>query len=128
MNQKKLTKKRVAELYRFLSDAKMSRLEDNERIDIIKLLRSMKPIGTEVLDALNEAINKAKDIYPDNTERVADIVNKSMEDLWMQKACINIRVLSRETIDRLALSNDWTFSLIDEMENEFCNEQNKKES
>ena len=43
-----------------------------------------------------------------------------MEDVWHAEADIDIRVLSHDTIERLALSNDWTFSLIDEVEEEFC--------
>ena len=59
MEQKKQTKKRITELYHFMSDAKMQKLKDDEKIALIKLLRTMKPIAVEVMDALHEAADKA---------------------------------------------------------------------
>ena len=120
MEQKKQTKKRITELYHFMGDAKMQKLKDDEKIALIKLLRTMKPIAVEVMDALHEAADKAAESYPDDAGKAAEITNGAMEDVWHAEADIDIRVLSHGTIERLALSNDWTFSLIDELEEEFC--------
>ena len=120
MEQKKPTKKRITELYHFMSDAKMQKLKDDEKIALIKLLRTMKPIAVEVMDALHEATDKAAESCPDDAGKAAEITNGAMEDVWHAEADIDIRVLSHDPIERLALSNDWTFSLIDELEDEFC--------
>ena len=55
-----MTKKRIAELYRFLSVASMKRMNDDEKIAFIRLLRQMKPVFTEMNEAVNDAIEKAK--------------------------------------------------------------------
>ena len=114
------TKKRVTELYRFMRDAKMTKLNDEEKISLIRLLRKMKPVAVEVMDATNEAKERAMKEYPDDATKVAELTQKAMEDLWYDEADIDIRVLSHDVIDKLAISNEWTFSIIDEIECEFC--------
>ena len=126
-----MTKKNINEVFNFLQGARMSRMKDNEKIQIIKLLRVMKPVAKDLQDAANDAAEKARKEYPDDMQKVIELVNKSMEDLASQEAIgIDTQVLSPDAFERLCLSNDWTFGQIDELEqilvNPATDDQNKK--
>ena len=110
-----MTKKRVAELYRFLSVASMKRMNDDEKIAFMRLLRQMKPVFTEMNDAVNDALEKAK-AEMDDESHIAEFVNKAVEDLAEQEAGIDVRVMKADVFDRLHLSNDWNFAQINELE------------
>ena len=112
-----MTKKNINEVYNFLQGARMSRMKDDEKIQVIKLLRGMKPVAKDLQDAANDAVEKARAEYPDDTQKVMELVNKSMEDLANQEVIgVETRVLAPDTFERLCLSNDWTFGQIDELE------------
>ena len=112
-----MTKKNINEVYNFLQGARMSRMKDDEKIQVIKLLRGMKPVAKDLQDAANDAVEKARAEYPDDTQKVMELVNKSMEDLANQEVIgVETRVLTPDTFERLCLSNDWTFGQIDELE------------
>lgn len=112
-----MTKKNINEVYNFLQGARMSRMKDDEKIQVIKLLRGMKPVAKDLQDAANDAVEKARAEYPDDTQKVMELVNKSMEDLASQEVIgVETRVLTPDTFERLCLSNDWTFGQIDELE------------
>ena len=106
-----MTKKRVAEIYRFLSVASMKRMNDDEKIAFMRLLRQMKPIFTE----MNDALEKAK-AEMDDESHIAEFVNKAVEDLAEQGADIDVRVMKADMFNRLCLSNDWNFAQINELE------------
>ena len=125
-----MTKKNINEVYNFLQGARMSRMKDDEKIQGIKLLRGMKPVAKDLQDAANDAVEKARAEYPDDTQKVMELVNKSMEDLASQEVIgVETRVLTPDTFERLCLSNDWTFGQIDELEQMLVKpveEQNEK--
>ena len=112
-----MTKKRIAELYRFLSQASMKRMTDNEKVAFIRLLRDMKPVFTEVQNAANDALENAKKDC-DDQQRVIMLVDRAMEDLTSQTCNIETHKMSSEMFDHLCLSNDWNFAIIDELESE----------
>lgn len=126
-----MTKKNINEVFNFLQGARMSRMKDGEKIQIIKLLRVMKPVAKDLQDAANDAVEKARAEYPDDTQKVMELVNKSMEDLASQEVIgVDTKVLTPDAFERLCLSNDWTFGQIDELEQILVNPatdgQNKK--
>lgn len=126
-----MTKKNINDVFNFLQSARMSRMKDDEKIQIIKLLRVMKPVAKDLQDAANDAVEKARAEYPDDTQKVMELVNKSMEDLAGQEVIgVDTQVLTPDAFERLCLSNDWTFGQIDELEqilvNPSTDEQNKK--
>ena len=126
-----MTKKNINEVFNFLQGARMSRMKDDEKIQIIKLLRVMKPVAKDLQDAANDAVEKARAEYPDDTQKVMELVNKSMEDLANQEVIgVDTKVLTPDAFERLCLSNDWTFGQIDELEQILVNPatdgQNKK--
>lgn len=126
-----MTKKNINEVFNFLQGARMSRMKDDEKIQVIKLLRVMKPVAKDLQDAANDAVEKARAEYPDNTQKVMELVNKSMEDLASQEVIgVDTQVLTPDTFERLCFSNDWTFGQIDELYqilvNPVTDEQNKK--
>ena len=110
-----MTKKRITELYRFLSVASMKRMNDDEKIAFIRLLRQMKPVFTEMNEAVNDAIEKAKAEMEDESH-IAEFVNKAVEDLSNEDAGINIQTMKADVFNRLCLSNDWNFAQVDELE------------
>ena len=110
-----MTKKRVSEVYRFLSVASMKKMNDDERIALIRLLRAMKPVFVELKDAVDDALEKAKAEMEDESH-IIDFVNKAVEDLSNQDANIETNIMKPETFDRLCNSNDWNFAQIDELE------------
>lgn len=112
-----MTKKRIAELYRFLSVASMKRMNEDEKVAFIRLLRTMKPVFMEVQTAMNDAIDKANSEC-DSEQAVVSLINKSMEDVWSEECAVIVKTMSADTFNRLCLSNDWTFAQIDELENE----------
>ena len=112
-----MTKKNINEVFNFLQGARMSRMKDDEKIQVIKLLRTMKPVAKDLQDAANDAVEKARAEYPDDTQKVMELVNKSMEDLAGQDIIgVETRVLTPDAFERLCLSNDWTFGQVDELE------------
>lgn len=110
-----MKKKRIVELYRFLSGASMKKMQDDEKVAFIKLLREMKPVFTEMQSAANDALEQARKDCDDNRQVMA-IVDKAMEDLANAECEINVRTMKRDTFERLCLSNDWPFAAIDELE------------
>lgn len=117
-----MTKQRMAEVYRFLSVASMKRMTDDEKIAMIRQLREMKPTYTEMQDAVNDAMEKAKADKTDPKE-IADLVNKAVADIATQPADKDIRTMSADTFQRLCLSNDWNYAQIDELEAELVKEE-----
>lgn len=113
-----MTKKRIAELYKFLAVASMKRMTDEEKVAFIRLLRLMKPVFTEIQDAAKDALEAAQKEFKDDQNAVYSLVNKSMEDLSSQECDVDVRKLSEEAFNRLCLSNDWNFAQIDELEME----------
>lgn len=110
-----MTKKRVSEVYRFLSVASMKKMNDDERIALIRLLRTMKPVFVELKDAVDDALEKAKAEMEDESH-IIDFVNKAVEDLSNQDANIETNIMKPDAFDRLCNSNDWNFAQIDELE------------
>ena len=116
-----MTKRRVAEIYRFLAQASMKRMQDDEKIALIRLLRTMKPVSNEVSEAIIDAQMRAVQ------EGVSDPPKFAMEavaDLAEQEVKFIIKVMSEETFERLMLSNDWTFGQIDELHDELVEVKN----
>ena len=109
-----MTKKRIAELYRFLSVASMKRMNDDEKIAFMRLLRQMKPIFAEMNDAVNDALEKARAEMSDESH-IAEFVDKAVADLAEQDAGFDIKTMKADVFNRLCLSNDWNFAQIDEL-------------
>ena len=110
-----MTKKRTSEVYRFLSVASMKKMNDDERIALIRLLRTMKPVFVELKDAVDDALEKAKAEMKDESH-IVDFVNKAVEDLSNKPANIETNIMTAETFNRLCFSNDWNFAQIEELE------------
>ena len=109
-----MTKKRIAEVYNFLAVASMKQLANDDKIALIRLLRQMKPIAKEIQDAVNDAVQKARE--EGMTEQaMVDFVNKAVDDLATEETTIKTAILTPEAFDQLALSNDWTFAQIEEL-------------
>lgn len=114
-----MNKKRINEIYRFLADARLGRMTDEEKVTVIKLLRKLKPVAVSVQEAAQDAFNKAKAEYPDDQQAAMQLVNKSLADVVSEEVDgIDLHVLSAEAFERLCLSNDWTFAQMDELEAE----------
>ena len=109
-----MTKKRVAEVYSFLAMASMKRMADDEKIALIRLLRSMKPIAKEMQDAVDDAVAKAREDGMDQRQTL-EFVNKAVEDLATEDTTIDTAVMTAMAFDRLTLSNDWNFAQIEEL-------------
>ena len=118
-------KRRIVELYNFLKLARMSRMTDDERIAFCRLLRQMKPVATEVSEAVQDAIGKAREELNDEREVMA-FADRAVEDLISQDADIAIGTMTQEAFDHLVLSNDWTFAQIDELETELVAKQTEE--
>lgn len=110
-----MTKKRMAEVYRFLSVASMKKMNDDEKVAFIRLLRQLKPVFTEMQEAVNDAIEKAKEEMEDESH-IAQFVEKVVEDLAQQEVGVITNTMNPETFNRLCISNDWSFAQIDELE------------
>jgi hypothetical protein len=50
--------------------------------------------------------------------QMVEFVNKAVDDLATQETTIATDIMTPETFDRLALSNDWTFVQIEELSEE----------
>ena len=114
-----MTKKRINEIYRFLAVASMKRLNDEEKIALIRLLRQMKPISTEISEAINDAAQKA---MADGVEDMNGFVMNAIADIAGEETTIDVRIMSADTFERLVLSNDWCFGQIDELQAELVKE------
>ena len=117
-----MTKKRIAEIYNFLAVASMKQMTNDEKIALIRLLRQMKPIAKEIQDAVNDAVEKARE---DGMEQQAmvEFVNKAVDDLAQEETTIKTAILTPEAFDQLALSNDWNFAQIEELGDELINKE-----
>lgn len=114
-----MTKKRIHEIYSFLAAASMKRLNDEEKIVLIRLLRQMKPVANEIGEAIQDAAQKA---MADGVEDLNGFVMKAIEDLAENETDIDVRIMNQDTFDRLVLSNDWCFGQIDELQTEIVRE------
>lgn len=109
-----MTKKRIAEVYNFLAIASMKQLANDDKIALIRLLRTMKPIAKEIQDAVNDAVQKAREESMEQ-QALVEFVNKAVDDLAQEETTIKTAILTPEAFDQLALSNDWTFAQIEEL-------------
>ena len=109
-----MTKKRIAEVYNFLAIASMKQLANDDKIALIRLLRTMKPIAKEIQDAVNDAVQKAREESMEQ-QALVEFVNKAVDDLAQEETTIKTAILTPEAFDQLALSNDWTFAQIAEL-------------
>lgn len=109
-----MTKKRIAEIYNFLAVASMKQMTNDEKIALIRLLRTMKPIAKEMGDAVNDALTRAREEGMEQQQMV-EFVNKAVDDLAQEETTILTAILTPDAFDRLALSNDWTFAQIEEL-------------
>lgn len=110
-----MTKKRVTEVYRFLSAARMGRLNDDEKVAVIRLLREMKPVAAEIQDAATESLKKASDEYPDDMPKAMMLAEQAIADLLNAEVDIDTHILTAEAYERLCFSNDWTFAQMEEL-------------
>ena len=112
-----MNKGRIADIYTFLSGARMSKLNDDEKVAVIRLLRSMKPVATEIREAVAEASQKAVAEYPQDINAAQQLVNEAVKDLLNEEVPdFTAKVLTADTFERLCFSNDWTFGEIDNLE------------
>ena len=112
-----MNKGRIADIYTFLSDALMSRLNDEEKVTVITLLRKMKPVAIEVREAVAEASQKAVAEYPSDINAAQQLVNKAVEGLLNEDVPdFTAKILTNDAFERLCFSNDWTFAQIDNLE------------
>lgn len=109
-----MTKKRIAEVYNFIAIASMKQLANDDKIALIRLLRQMKPIAKEIQDAVNDAVQKAREEGMEQQQMV-EFVNRAVDDLAQEETTIKTAIMTEDTFNRLALSNDWTFAQIDEL-------------
>ena len=109
-----MNKKRTTEVYNFLAMASMKQMADNDKIALIRLLRTMKPIAKEIQDAVNDAVQKAREEGMEQ-QALVEFVNKAVDDLAQEETTIKTAIMTEDTFNRLALSNDWTFAQIDEL-------------
>lgn len=117
-----MTQKRISEIYSFLSLASMKRMTDEEKVALIRLLRKMKPLYTELQSAVDDALAKARE-ETDDQQKVVELVNRAVEDIAIRECDIIIKTMTQETFDRLCLSNDWSFVQIDELAQELVKEK-----
>ena len=115
MEEGTMNKKRVADIYRFLASASMKRMNDDEKIALIRLLRTLKPVFTEMQDAVNDAVEKAKAELEDESHIMA-FVDKAVADVASETCDVDTKTMTQETFERLCLSNDWNYLQIDELE------------
>ena len=108
-----MNKKRVLEIYNFLANASMKRMNDDEKIQFIRLLRQMKPAAKEMQEAVNDAVMKAQQ---ESVKDFADFVGKAVSDIANEDTDISINVMTADTFKHLCFSNDWTFNQVDELE------------
>lgn len=113
-----MTKKKIADIYFFLAAARLSRLNDDEKIAVIRLLREMKPVATDVKTSIEDAYRKASEDNPTDQAAAMRLAEKALEGVLTANIGIETRVLSEDAFQRLCLSNDWTFGQIDELEPE----------
>ena len=112
-----MNKGRIADIYTFLSGARMSKLNDEEKVAVIRLLRSMKPMSIEVREAVAEASQKAVAEYPTDITAAQQLVNEAVKDLLNEEVPdFTAKVMTAEAFERLCFSNDWTFAQIDNLE------------
>ena len=117
-----MNKKRTTEVYNFLAIASMKQMADNDKITLIRLLRQMKPIAKEIQDAVNDAVQKAREEGMEQ-QAMVEFVNKAVEDLANEETTVLTAILTPDAFDRLALSNDWTFAQIEELGDELINKE-----
>lgn len=104
---------RIAEVYHFLAAASMKKMSDEEKIAFIRLLRQMKPTATMISDAARDAMEKAQ---AEGVKDVNQFVMQAIDDIASEESDIVTATMTQDNFDRLALSNDWTFGQIEELE------------
>lgn len=87
-------------------------MSDEEKIQPIRLLRQMKPVATEFIEAVQDAVRQAHD---NQVENIQAFVDQVVSDIAQEETTILTAIMTEDTFNRLALSNDWTFAQIEEL-------------
>lgn len=124
----KRTTDQIVTAYRLVSAAKLSKMEDAEKFQLIKVVRQLKKTATDFEDFLKDAQEKLKpegfdtiatkiqskqDLTPEESSKigkynkdVADCLSEELE----KEVELTFEPLSEEAIGRLVASNDFAVS------------------
>lgn len=132
----------VSAAYQVLNSARYSKLTDSEKITLWKMLRSMKPVAVEFMDATRDAEEKMKTSEDmdnrlllarkfENTQgkdssmtaeeyfdfiaeyrRYRMTVDKLVRELSEKEVEIDFEPVNEETFRNLISSNDWTMEQV----------------
>lgn len=123
---KKIQQKKIADIYKMLASAKMSKMKDEDRFSFIRTMNKLRPIANGVNEIIADA---CKRLEPDGWDGIvqkissnaklsvseSETLNKYNRDV---QTCVNAEInkevevdfeeLSMEAISSLSASNDYT--------------------
>ena len=125
----------ILSLYTLLNTAKLTNLDDTDKINIIKFVRKIKPVYTQFEDAKNDALEKAKgedhnkyiqmlqqwqregkETTLSEEDRISvntyfgnyeKLVTETLKDILEKEVEIEFDKLSEDGFTKLMASNDW---------------------
>lgn len=71
--KKTLTTEKIVLCYNALKEAKLTKMEDSEKITLIRIMRLFKPIATELTEFINDSREKLK---PTGFDRIEGLINR----------------------------------------------------
>lgn len=71
--KKTLTTEKIVLCYNALKEAKLTKMEDSEKIAVIRIMRVFKPIATELTEFINDSREKLK---PVDFERIEELISR----------------------------------------------------
>ena len=127
-----MKKQELKVIYEILSGAKLNKMEDNDKFKVIKIMRELKPINSEITEAIKDAQDKLKDENHDELLEKAKTNQLSEEELIKANAYfkkfekdiyaaikdileteIELKEkISVEAFEKLIASNDYTVEVI----------------
>lgn len=122
-----ITKGMLTQVYGLLSQAQLDKCDVKERIEIIKVLRKVRPEVESVQGFIDDIRNKNADILGSDTVRLAELNKAVNEELVKKAETKETNVLTGETLMHLVESNgSWNAAVIMAIEDVFKKAKNEK--
>ena len=106
----KMTIKKVADVYKVLSSAKLSKLKDEEKFKIIKQLRKLKPVHDKYNADVEDARERLKGDEHESVEEDTRLLTSLGE-----KSGVAIERITDEEMEKLWASGDWNEQTLQEL-------------
>lgn len=92
-----MKKQELKLIYELLNEARLTKMEDTDKYKVIKIMREMKPVYTEIVEAVMDAQNKLKTENHDNL--LEKIRTKKLSDKELKSAQVYFKKFEKDVYE-----------------------------